>query len=259
MKFLISPIIVFLAILGGAVILSLIEFSWTGWQPANCMPDNCFCEAIRPGTIAQPANTWSSFGFVLVGLLVIRQSREDMRQRKANLLTRQRAYPVLFGMALLITGLGSAFYHASLTFVGQFFDLMGMYFIASFIMLYNISRLKTLSGKNFVIVYILINALLAFLLIQYPALRRYIFGAMIFATLWPEYRLRRTRTLVINNFFLQAAWGTLILAFVIWTLDLTKIFCNPTSWLQGHALWHLLGAVAGGFLYLYYSSESTSL
>jgi hypothetical protein len=44
---------------------------------------------------------------------------------------------------------GSAFYHASLTFVGQFFDVMGMYFIASFIMLYNISRLKSLNGKNF--------------------------------------------------------------------------------------------------------------
>ena len=258
-KFLISPIIIFLAILGGAVVLSFIEFAWTGWRPANCMPDNCFCEAIRPGTVAQPVNTWSSFGFVLVGLLVIRQSREDIQPRQSNLLTRQRAYPTLFGIALIITGLGSAFYHATLTFIGQFFDVMGMYLLASFIMLYNISRLQTLSEKNFVVAYVLVNALLAFLLIQYPALRRYIFGAIIFATLWPEYRLRKSRRLIINNFFLSAAWGTLILAFIIWMLDITKILCNPTSWLQGHALWHLLGAVAGGFLYLYYSSESAPL
>ena len=220
------------------------------------MPDNCFCEAIRPGAVAQPANTWSSFGFVLVGLLVMRQSAVDIHLLKRNLLTSQRAYPVLFGAALIITGLSSAFYHASLTFVGQFFDVMGMYLIASFIMLYNISRYKTFRGRNFVIAYLVINALLAFLLVTYPALRRYIFGAVIFAALWPEYRLRKTRKLLINNFFLKAAWGTLILAFIIWTLDITKIICNPNSWLQGHALWHLLGAAAGGFLYLYYRSEN---
>jgi len=255
-KLFILPVIIFLALLGSAAALSSIEYSWTDWRPASCMPDHCFCEAIRPGTVAQPANTWSSFGFVFVGLLVMRQSGEDMRLLKRNLLTSRRAYPLLFGTALILTGLGSAFYHASLTFVGQFFDVLGMYLLASFIMLYNISRLKTLNGKNFVVAYLLINALLAFLLITYPALRRYVFGAIILATLWPEYHLRKTRTLIINNFFIKAAWGTLILAFVIWTLDLTKILCNPNSWLQGHALWHLLGAVAGGFLYLYYRSEN---
>jgi hypothetical protein len=106
--------------------------------------------------------------------------------------------------------------------------------------------------------YLLINAILAVTLIQYPALRRYIFGLMILATLVPEYRLRAKKAVIINSRFLQAAWGTLILAFVIWMLDITKILCNPNSWLQGHALWHLLGAVAGGFLYLYYRSENAS-
>jgi len=255
----IVPFLTFFIIVGATIALSFAEYSWSNWKPASCMPDNCFCEAIRPGTVAQPANTWSSFGFVLIGLLVMRQSGEDVRLLKRNLLTSQRAYPLLFGAALVITGLGSAFYHASLTFVGQFFDVMGMYLLASFIMLYNISRLKTLRGRNFVLIYILINALLAFVLIQYPAQRRYIFGLIILATLLPEYRLRKTQRLFIKNLFLKAAWGTLILAFIIWTLDTTKIICNPTSWLQGHALWHLLGAAAGGFLYLYYSSESVPL
>lgn len=258
MKRFIVPFLVFFIIVGAMIALSFVEYSWSAWKPASCMPDNCFCEAIHPGTVAQPANTWSSFGFVLVGLLVMRQSGEDVRVRKQNLLTSQRAYPLLYGAALIITGLGSAFYHASLTFVGQCFDVMGMYFIASFIMLYNIARFKSFPGRNFVIAYLLINAALAFLLVAYPALRRYVFGAIILATLWPEYRLRQTRTLVINNFFLKAAWGTLILALVIWTLDLTKMLCNPTSWLQGHALWHLLGALAGGFVYLYYRSENFS-
>jgi len=255
-KFFIPPVLAFLALVAGAAALSSMEYSWTDWRPASCMPNHCFCEAIRPSTVAQPANTWSSLGFVLIGLLVMRQSGEDVRLLKQNLMTRQRVYPALFGAALIITGLGSAFYHASLTFAGKFFDVMGMYLIASFIMLYNISRLKPFYGRNFVVAYLLINTVLAFLLVAYPALRRYVFGAVIFATLWPEYRLRQTRALILNNFFLKAAWGTLILAFIIWTLDLAKILCNPTGWLQGHALWHLLGALAGGFLYLYYRSEN---
>ncbi len=258
-KFFIAPLFTFFIIIAIAAALSAVGCSWSSWKPASCMPANCFCEVIHNGAIAQPANTWSSFGFVLIGLLVIGQSAEDVRLRRTNLITSQRAYPRLFGVALILIGLGSAFYHASLTFIGQFFDVMGMYLVASFIILYNHSRLSPLTGRSFVVAYLLINAILAVILIQYPALRRYIFALMILATLAPEYRLRAQKMVMINNRFLQAAWGTLILAFVIWTLDITKILCNPNSWLQGHALWHLLGAVAGGFLYLYYRSENAPL
>jgi hypothetical protein len=59
-----------------------------------------------------------------------------------------------------------------------------------------------------------------------------------------------------NEVFIQVAALTLIAAFVLWVLDLTKILCAPNSWLQGHALWHVLGALAAGFLYLYYRSET---
>ncbi len=220
------------------------------------MPANCFCEAINSGAIAQPANTWSSFGFVLVGLLVIRQSREDVNRLRSNVMTRQRTYPLLYGIALMLIGLGSAFYHASLTFAGQFVDVMGMYLLACFILLYNVSRLKALNAKAFVLAYLALNLVLAYVLLEFPVLRRYIFGAIVVAALWPEYRVRTQKKPQINRFLLQAAWWTLIVAFIIWTLDITKILCNPNSWLQGHALWHILGALATGFLYLYYRSEN---
>ncbi|MDZ7359388.1 MAG: ceramidase [candidate division KSB1 bacterium] len=200
------------------------------------MPDHCFCEAIRPGVIAQPANTWSSFGFVLAGLLVIRQSGEDVRRRGRNLMTSQRAYPLLFGMNLIVIGLGSAFYHASLTFVGQFFDVMGMYLAAVFILLYNFSRLSALSARRFVLLYLSLNLILAFVLLEWPALRRYLFAMLVLFSLWPEYRVRAQKQREINGFFLHAAWWTLVAAFIIWVLDLTKILCNPHSWLQGHAV-----------------------
>jgi len=36
------------------------------------MPDGCFCEAMRQGAIAQPANFWSSFAFVAAAILIWR-------------------------------------------------------------------------------------------------------------------------------------------------------------------------------------------
>jgi hypothetical protein len=256
MKIFIASFIAFLFIVSAAGALSRLDYAWSSWKPASCMPSNCFCEAVQSGTVAQPANTWSSFGFVLVGLLVIGQSREDVRRLRASVMTRQRAYPLVYGIALVVIGLGSAFYHASLTFAGQFVDVMGMYLLACFILLYNVSRLSAFTGKNFVVAYLLLNLALAYVLLDFPGLRRYIFGVLIIAALAPEYRMRAKKEVQINGFFLHAAWWTLAAAFAIWTLDITKILCSPNSWLQGHAFWHVLGALAAGWLYLYYRSEN---
>jgi len=215
LKFFIIPNIAFSLIIVIVAALSSINYSWSAWKPASCMPANCFCETIHPGAIAQPANAWSSFGFVLVGLLVIRQSGEDVRRRRSNLMTSQRAYPLLFGMTLIMIGLGSAFYHASLTFAGQFFDVMGMYLAAVFILLYNFSRVSALSARRFVLIYVLLNLILAFILLEWPALRRYIFAALVLFSLWPEYRVRAQKQLKLNGFFLHAAWWTLVAAFII--------------------------------------------
>jgi hypothetical protein len=62
---------VFLLVLAAALAFSRLNYYWADWKPATCMPDRCFCEAVRPGAIAQPANTWSSFGFDLVGLMTM--------------------------------------------------------------------------------------------------------------------------------------------------------------------------------------------
>ena len=44
-------------------------------------------------------------------------------------------------------------------------------------------------------------------------------------------------------------------AATIWILDRSDVLCMPTSIFQGHALWHLLCALAIFLLYFYYRSE----
>lgn len=58
------------------------------------------CERIRPGWIAQPANTASSLAFVAVGVPIVRRARRAGR----------RAW-VAVGVAAIAAGVGSVAYH----------------------------------------------------------------------------------------------------------------------------------------------------
>jgi hypothetical protein len=233
--------------------LSRHDYSWADWKPATCMPDWCFCEAQRSGIITQPANTWSSLGFVFVGLLILSQRYPHTKPASAFSST----HALVYSLATIFIGLGSTFYHASLTFLGQFFDVMGMYLLAGFILLYNLSRTKFISSFAFVLLYAALNLVLAALLIILPELRRYLFAALILVAPALAYLPRGVTRDQTKRRYLRAAILTLLVAFVIFLLDLTKIFCRPESWLQGHALWHLGGALAAGLLYLHYRNEQS--
>lgn len=246
-----ATLLVFILIVVALISLSRADYSWADWKAATCMPDMCFCEAIRPGSIAQPANTWSSLGFVLVGLLIL--SRRFFQSQPASGFSTM--HTLVYALATIFIGLGSTFYHASLTFVGQFFDVLGMYLLGGFILLHNLARARSLVAKNFVAAYVALNLALAVLLITLPELRRYLFAALILAALVWAYHPRRPASSVTQRKYLAWAVITLLLAFIIFLLDLTKIFCSPYSWLQGHALWHLGGALAAGLLYRHYSAE----
>ena len=225
------------------------------------MPERCFCEAIRPGGIAQPANTWSSFSFVVVGAAILNQRRRmpatTSHANHSALTTYVSSF--IYGFALILVGLGSAFYHASLTLAGQFCDLMGMYLLASFILLYNFSKVSRLVRKTFAIVYPALNLILAAALLLQPHWRRYLFAGLILMALLPEYFVRHKQREHASARYLLMALATLAAAGVIWTLDLYRIFCWPESWWQGHALWHMLGAAAAGFLYEHYHADQYSI
>lgn len=244
----VSPALLFLLLAAAVFALSRFNYSFAGWKPATCMPDMCFCEAIRAGSIAQPANTWSSLGFVLVGLLILSRRFHQTKQTSGFSPT----HTLVYSLATIFTGLGSTFYHASLTFVGQFFDVMGMYLLGGFILLYNLARVRLLSARAFVLAYVALNFVLAVLLITVPELRRYLFAALILVALVWAYHPRRPASNLTQRKYLAWAVLTLVLAFVIFLLDLTKVFCSPNSWLQGHALWHLGGALSAGLLYKHY-------
>ncbi|BBM83932.1 ceramidase domain-containing protein [Candidatus Uabimicrobium amorphum] len=247
--------LLFLGITIALILLSMIEYSWDDWRRASCFPKHCFCEALRPGTIVQPVNTWSNLAFILIGLLVLRQGKKDfIAQSFSNSMSTKRVYSFTYGILIVFLGFGSFFYHASMTFLGQVFDLMGMYLLTTFVILYNVERLRPYKASIFIISYLIINTILLCILLTLPQTRRYIFAVLVIVALIPEYWIYRKKKT--NNRLLFLAVGLLIVAFIIWILDITKIICSPYSFWQGHALWHILTAMSAGSLYMHYREES---
>lgn len=213
------------------------------------MPSYCFCEAIRSDGIKQPANTWSSLAFVVVaGMVLMRRTGKPSAGRAG--------YPLLYAFTLLVIGFGSAYFHATLSFRGQFADVLGMYLLATVALLYSIDRVHPLSAPTLGTSYLATNALLAMLLYWMPVVRRVVFASLIVALLIVEILIRRKRGSSSDIRHLKIAAAIMALAFVIWILDFTRILCRPESWIQGHAVWHVLGAVAAWYLLLYFEESA---
>lgn len=225
----------------------LFSPSWQDWQQANCMP-HCFCEAVAQNKLLrQPTNTFSSFAFVFAGTFILFAKQNEKRLPEI--------YKIILGAAAIFIGIGSAFYHASLTFVGQFFDVFGMYLLVVFIFAYACQRLFRFKKPTTLTIYFGLNFIFALSLVYVPETRRYLFAFVLLTGLVIEIFARRTQKILIETKWWNHGFALFAVAFLIWIIDNKRIICDPQSFIQGHALWHLLGAIATLLLYLYYSSE----
>ncbi len=220
-----------------------------GWGPATCLPADCFCEALRDSLVRQPANTWSSMAFVLAAVWIALRFRSSARVRAAL----PKAEAGLYMGALALVGFGSAFYHATLTFVGQVVDVAGMYLVATFILLHRLGPRFKLPPIGTVLVFVAANAALMAAQVTTPSMRRVAFGVLLVLALAIEWRTSRR-----GRAWLASGALVMILAFVIWALDRERLVCDPESLLQGHALWHALGAIAATCLFRSYEEEAAA-
>lgn len=251
LKSLAFPIIAFLALILATAYLASFPMQWELWDSASCMPDDCFCELIRFGeTLRQPSNTWSSLAYALIGLLVMGHNYNLPNKKPFS-----HNFGLLMCLMMMTIGIGSAFYHASLSFLGQFADFFGMYLMSSFILVYALYRRFHLPEAPVILLYIAILSILGYLLVYMPELRRTLFGILLVLALGLEIYYATSQKPQIRAIWFYGGLAMFALAYGIWIIDDERILCSPESWLQGHALWHLLGAISNGMLYLYYRSE----
>ena len=150
-------------------------YSWTGMSPATCMPDHCFCEHIGAGTIRQWANSWSCVAFVAVAVWILWKSWSGQSHLRP-------VYTTVYAWCIAFLGFGSFYYHASLTFFWQWFDMMGMYLVCTYLVLYRVSRWRQWPAWVWLLSFLFFNAILGYVQASYPPVRRFLFGGFVALT-----------------------------------------------------------------------------
>jgi hypothetical protein len=219
-----------------------------------------FCEVPHDVEgLFQPANSLSNAGFVVAGLAVAWWASRP--QLLGDVLPRLRGLPTAFAVVTVLLGPASAAMHATGSALGGRLDLLSMYLVASFAAAYALMRLVGQGAPFFFQVFLLMVAaceLVGTIDADVPVVHiagNLAFGTLLLTAITIEVGLwRRSRGSRTDLRWGVAALASMGLAFTIWNLAQGP-WCNPTSWIQGHAAWHVLCAAAAFLLFGLYASE----
>ncbi|MES2754722.1 MAG: ceramidase domain-containing protein [Pseudomonadota bacterium] len=242
------------AMIATVLLLQALGPDWSVFAPATCTATHCFCEAPRVGALfLQPSDSWSAFGYVFAGLLMIVLARRGDWNSALTPFAAQ-----MFGLTAITVGLGSVIMHATLTLWGQFLDVLGMYLVGSFMLVRAVARWRAIPDRTAMILYVALCAALVTVLIVAPEVRRFLFAGLLISAIVVELAFARPlRPGAQVRFYLLGIVAKAV-AFAIWNLDQNLLLCAPDSLWQGHSAWHLLGATSLWLTFLYYRSERDS-
>jgi hypothetical protein len=235
---------------------------WNGMEVGNAGLFYEYCEQNRlEHFIRQPMNTYSNLVYLFIGFIICQLGQFD--SQLDNHKNPTSSFPFLsmfFGLCMLYLGIGSAYYHASLTWNAQRIDMNGTYGVCLFLIGISLYRFitQTDSNKKFKAIYVLtiLTLMYLFFYLHLKIKSAYLLPILIFITValttlnyWKNKNNYRIQYAVLSILFLVAS------AILRW-LDVQKIGCMPTSIYQGHAFWHLFTGMSTFFLYLFYRSEN---
>lgn len=220
---------------------------------------NPYCEALQEDSmILQPVNTWSNLAPILVGLAILLHLARVPPAGGPNPMAERGFFPLLYGLLVIWLGPGSMFYHASMKQWGGWLDNLSMNLFVLFPIAYDLCRLRRWGRQGFLAVYLPAASVLAVLgwLVQWEHFGKLVFGLLIAAAICVEVAVAASDRLERRWRWLLIGLGIFGAAFVIWILSGTGApLCAPRSAFQGHALWHVLAAVATLCFYVYFRSE----
>jgi len=166
------------------------------------------------------------------------------------------------GLACLVVLLGpaSAAMHATQSSLGGYLDLTSMYLVAGFAAAYATTRWRRRGAVFFWQVFL--SLVVACELVglwegEIPVVHiagNLAFGLLLAYAVVVEVRLWRRGPSRADLRYGAAALASILVAFTIWNLS-QHGWCDPHSLFQGHAVWHLLGALAAYLLFRLYASE----
>jgi hypothetical protein len=234
---------------------------WGGWLGPDIGRGANFCEAARDWVVRQPANTFSNAGFVAAGLLIAWHAGAPDGIGGSPATRR----PVATAIACLVVllGPGSAAMHATQSALGGDLDMLSMYLVASFALAY--AAMRWLRGDTRLLAAtfaagVAFCELAGLWRAELPVVMyagNLAFALLLIAAVAIEVLIIRRGGVHARRTDAVVSLASILTAFVIWNASKTWL-CDPYSLIQGHAIWHVLGAVSAYFLYRYYASEQVS-
>ena len=249
-------------LLGIALSLDFVLDSsvWTGMKVSQSAVTVEYCEFNHPERLFhQPINTYSNLIYFFYGLLVFQLALKDLKLVGVKGVNSVRSYPylsILLAANFIYLSFGSAFFHSSLTWIGQRIDMNATYGLT--LSLICIGLVQVLVKKELtkqIQVGLVVGMLL--LIAGFLPLALQISSSILLPSLFLillvlgiinyfQYPSQRSPLLGLLSFVLLAV------AIQIRSMDVAKINCDPMSIWQGHALWHFLTATSSLCMYLYF-------
>jgi len=227
---------------------------WGGFTPPNVD----WCEQNLCSWVVNPADTWSNLAYFGAGAWMLALARRSGRPELSR-----------FGACSLAVGAFSFAYHASYTYLLQFFDFVGMFLFCFLVIAANARRQGWIAPERETASWLggtaifsalvppmfetgfpiqsLVALLIACMIGQEIALwrRAQWHAAQAGARVAPGYAFYLLALLLMGK------------AATFSGLDVWRVWCDPESlWQQGHAIWHLLTAAALASLLLFYASPA---
>ncbi len=235
---------------------------WASFDLAKAGLTDEYCELNRMGdAVRQPVNAWSNLCYTFLGTWVLGWAWKDFRDPLAhNPMRRFPAMSMLVGLMLVGLGCGSFFFHASLTNLGQHFDMGFTYGLtltlgvgAAYRLRLNKTRKETQKAR-----WAFLGLALA-LAITMAILKWKVSGKIalpimmvtgISLAVWVYFRERAR----FSGILIGCAVLSTIVAAVFRSIDLAKVGCNSEGLYQSHAVWHFTTGLAA-FLFLAFLRE----
>jgi hypothetical protein len=200
-------------------------------------PNVKWCEATVCSWVNEPANAWSNLAYLAVALWCAKQWRATGSPAMGR-----------FAGTVLFLGLVSFAFHATNNFATQLMDFVGMYVLAFLLVAFNLHRVGWLGRAQVGRVHVGLTVGCTLLI---PVLRQVgfpyqfvVLGAVL-VIVATEVRLARREGSAGGYRDFWLAVGLLAAAAACSVLDVTRVWCEPENhWLQGHAVWHGLSALA---------------
>lgn len=234
---------------------------WEGMKLSHTVADKEYCESMDMAALFRTRyNTWSNLCYFFLGMLAILEGIRDLRvKNSSHLVAGFPALSILFGLSLIYLCMGSSFFHASLTWMGQCVDMNAAFAVALSLLTISVYRMvnkpKLSTGIKIVFLFSFVAAVFAFiflhLLISSFILLPAVMGLTTCVTLM-NYSGNK------SGFRISMAslsFVCLVAAYILRELDVAKTGCVPDFFLQGHSVWHLLTGLGAFLLYRFYKTE----